>query len=115
MYLEAEKLSQEVLAVYPRDEAAQSNAVAARNSMTLRSHGVGRASTVEEGARSFYDEEAEEDDQGGDQDGEEEDDDEDDGHPLPEKASANAGSGGSAAAPAKSLRDDDSCPRGVAA
>jgi hypothetical protein len=42
MYLEAEKLSQEVLEVYPRDEAAQSNAVAARNSMTLRSHGVGR-------------------------------------------------------------------------
>lgn len=42
MYLEAEKLSEEVLEVYPRDEAAQSNAVAARNSMTLRSHGVGR-------------------------------------------------------------------------
>jgi hypothetical protein len=37
MYLEAEKLSEEVLEVYPRDEAAQSNAVAARNSMTLRS------------------------------------------------------------------------------
>ena len=43
MYLEAEKLSREVLEVYPRDEAAQSNAVAARSSMTLRSHGVGRA------------------------------------------------------------------------
>lgn len=67
-----------------------------------------RVSTVEEGARSFYDEEAE-DDQDGDQDGEEEEDEEDDGHPLPDKASANAGSpgsAGSAAAPAKSLRDD---------
>ena len=42
MYLEAEKLSEEVLEVYPRDEAAQSNAAAARNSMTLRSHSVGR-------------------------------------------------------------------------
>jgi hypothetical protein len=42
MYLEAEKLSQEVLEVYPRDEAAQSNAAAARNSIKLRSHAMGR-------------------------------------------------------------------------
>ena len=163
MYLEAEKLSEEVLEVYPRDEAAQSNALAARNSMTLRSHSVGRVvpevtarsspvcaasalpalpwaaminnflnthqtqrgervSAVVQGARSFYDEEAEdeaEDDQDGDQDGDDDDDD-DDGHhmPLPTKATANAGSpgsGGTAAAPAKSLRDDVYCPRGVAA
>jgi len=33
MYLEAEKLSEEVLELYPRDEAAQSNAVAARKMM----------------------------------------------------------------------------------
>ncbi len=93
--------------------------------MTLRSRDVGRVmparlervSAVVEGVRSFYDEEVdEEDDQDGDQDGEEaEEETDDDGHhvPLPKKATANAGSpgsGGSTATPAKSLRDDDSCP-----
>lgn len=43
MYREAEKLSEEVLKVHPADETAHANAVAARNSMQLRSNGMGRA------------------------------------------------------------------------
>jgi len=57
---------------------------------------------VEE-SRSFYDEEDGEDD---DQEGDEDDD------PLPAKANAGSpGSGGSAATPAESLRNDGSCPQ----
>jgi hypothetical protein len=40
MYREAETLSEEVLKVYPRDEAAEANAKAARNSMKFRSTGL---------------------------------------------------------------------------
>ena len=43
MYREAEKLSEEVLKVYPRDEAAKANAMAARNSMKFRSNGMAQA------------------------------------------------------------------------
>ncbi len=62
---------------------------------------VERVSNVAEESRSFYDEEDGEDD---DQDGDED--------PLPTKANAGSpGSGGSAATPAESLRNDGSCPQ----
>ena len=74
--------------------------------------GDNQTQRVEIEARSFYEEE-EDDEHLRDQEGEEEDY---DAHhvQLPKKATANAGSpgsGGSAATPAKSLRDDDSCPQ----
>ena len=68
-------------------------------------------SNVVEESRSFYDEEdGEDDDQEGDEDDDQEGDEDED--PLPTKANAGSpGSGGSAATPAESLRNDGSCPQ----
>ena len=46
MYQEAEKLAEEVLKVHPGDETAQANAMAARNSMKLRSNAMGRVAPL---------------------------------------------------------------------
>ena len=43
MYKEAEKLSKEVLEVFPGDDAAAANAKAARNSINFRSKGMAQA------------------------------------------------------------------------
>ena len=46
MYKEAASLSQEVLDVYPDDEAAKANLKAAKNSLAFRSKGTDQAIPV---------------------------------------------------------------------
>lgn len=43
MYKEAQALSEEVLEVYPDDDAAKANAKAAKNSLSFRSKGMAQA------------------------------------------------------------------------
>jgi len=135
MYKEAASLSQEVLDVYPDDEAAKANLKAAKNSLAFRSKGTDQA--IPENERSddvsaaralIYEDEDEDEDDLRDQEGDDDDDadqdsekvhiqdeddeDDEDDLPPPKKMTANAGAQGKAGAPAApgaSLCEGDSC------